>query len=291
MRTRFIHRQNKAGYSEDALRSFAASSFNMAYQLARFEYSPDMFSQLEAAKLQVKDRYDPKVGFDPTVVRENDELNDYIEETRRRLNLILNPTDIGTIPSMLSNVGFIWYLSSAASAITNVLGGVVVGFPTLVGQKIKLNPKMSYMEATARTLYEASKAAAQIMAGGISRGAHGIDNLTGTGVAGSIASPLDRFADLTPVEQAAYNKFVAEGLIDITATYDQSGLASTPTENYSGFRHRSMQVLTYLFHQAERFNREVMAMSAFRAAYEEATKAGMAPRARSEEHTSELQSH
>jgi len=279
VRTRFIHRQNKAGYSEDALRSFASSSFNMAYQLARFEFSPEMFSQLEAARLQLKDRFDPKVGYDPTVVRENDELNDYIGETKRRLDLILNPTDIGTIPSMLSNVGFIYYLSSAASAITNVLGGVVIGFPTLVGQKVKLNPNMSYTEATARTLYETSKAAAQVMAGAIAHGAHGIDNLTGTGVAGGIASPLDRFADLTPVEQAAYNKFVAEGLIDITATYDQSGLASTPTENYSGFRHRSMQVLTYLFHNAERFNREVVAMSAFRSAYAEATKAGISPRA------------
>ena len=279
VRTRFIHRQNKAGYSEDALRSFASSSFNMAYQLARFEFSPEMFSQLEAAKLQLKDRFDPKVGYDPTVVRENDELNDYVGEVKRRLDLILNPTDIGTIPSMLSNVGFIYYLSSAASAITNVLGGVVIGFPTLVGQKVKLNPNMSYTEATARTLYEASKAAAQVMAGAAAHGAHAIDNLTGTGIAGGIASPLDRFADLTPVEQAAYNKFVAEGLIDITATYDQSGLASTPTENYSGLRHRSMQVLTYLFHQAERFNREVVAMSAFRSAYEEATKAGMSPRA------------
>jgi len=279
VRTRFIHRQNKAGYSEDALRSFASSSFNMAYQLARFEYSPEMFSQLEAAKLQLKDRFDPKVGYDPAVVRENDELNDYIGETKRRLDLILNPTDIGTIPSMLSNVGFIYYLSSAASAITNVLGGVVIGFPTLVGQKVKLNPNMSYTEATARTLYETSKAAAQVIAGAVAHGAHGIDNLTGTNVAGGIASPLDRFADLTRVEQAAYNKFVAEGLIDITATYDQSGLASTPTENYSGFRHRSMQVLTYLFHNAERFNREVVAMSAFRSAYEEATKAGISPRA------------
>jgi hypothetical protein len=279
IRSRFNHRHNKAGYSEDALRSFASSSFNMAYQLARFEYSPAMFSQLEAAKLQLKDRFDPKVGYDPAVIHENDELNDYVGEVKRRLDLILNPTDIGTIPSMLSNVGFIYYLSSAASAITNVLGGVVIGFPTLVGQKVKLNPNMSYTEATARTLYETSKAAAQVMAGAIAHGAHGIDNLTGTGVAGGIASPLDRFADLTPVERAAYNKFVAEGLIDITATYDQSGLASTPTENYSGFRHRSMQVLTYLFHNAERFNREVVAMSAFRSAYEEATKSGVSPRA------------
>lgn len=260
VRTKFIHRQNKAGYSEDALRSFASSSFNMAYQLARFEYSPDMFSQLEAAKLQLKDRFDPKVGYDPAVIRENDELNDYVGETKRRLDLILNPTDIGTIPSMLSNIGFIYYLSSAASAVTNVLGGVMIGFPTLVGQTVKLNPGMSYTQAAVKTLFETSKSAAQTIA-----------SMT----KGASATP----SGLSAVEQAAHKRFVADGLIDITATYDQSGLASTPTENYSGARYKAMKVITFLFHQAERLNREIMAMSAFRTAYAEATAAGLSPRA------------
>jgi hypothetical protein len=260
IRKRFMPRQNKAGYSEDALRSFASSSFNMAYQLARFEYSPNMFSQLEAAKLQLKDRFDPKVGYDPAVVRENDELNDYVGEVKRRLDLILNPTDIGTIPSMLSNIGFIYYLSSAASAVTNVLGGVMIGFPTLVGQTVKLNPGMSYTQAAVKTLFETSKSAAQTIA-----------SMT----KGTSAPP----SGLSAVEQAAHNRFVADGLIDITATYDQSGLASTPTENYSGARYKAMKVITFLFHQAERLNREIMAMSAFRTAYAEATAANLSPRA------------
>jgi hypothetical protein len=260
MRNRFIHRQNKAGYSEDALRSFASSSFNMAYQLSRFEYSPEMFSQLEAARLQLKERFEDSGKYDPAIVRENDELNDYIGEAKRRLDLILNPTDVGTIPSMLSNLGFIYYLSSPASAITNVLGGVMIGFPTLVGQLVKLNPKMSYTQAVIKTLFETGKSAAQAIAG-MSKGA--------------TTAP----AGLSKVEQAAYNRFVADGLIDITATYDQSGLASTPTEQYSGARYKAMRALTFLFHQAERLNREVMAMSAFRAAHEQAVKDGLSPRA------------
>jgi predicted ester cyclase len=77
---------------------------------------------------------------------------------------------------------------------------------------------------------------------------------------------LNRLSTLTGVERAAYNKFVADGLIDITATYDQSGLAAAPTETYGGVRHRVMEALTALFHNTERFNREVMAMSAFRTA-------------------------
>ena len=267
MRNQFIHRNNVAGYSEDALRSFATSSFNMAYQLSRFEYSPEMFSQLDAARMQLKDRYDPNVGYDPAVVRETDELRDYVNEVKLRLDSMLNPTDIGTIPSMLSNVGFIFYLSSIASAITNVLGGVVIGFPTLVSQQVKANPKMGYTAATGKVLYETSRAAAQIMSTGfnVEVGQRKIDS--------RLLSPsFERSDSLSSVERAAYNRFVADGLIDITATYDQSGLASTPTENYSGLRNKSMQVLSYAFHHAERFNREVMAMSAFRTAMEKRAK-------------------
>jgi hypothetical protein len=271
MRNQFIHRNNVAGYSEDALRSFATSSFNMAYQLSRFEYSPEMFSQLQAARLQLKDRFDPNVGYDPAVVKESDELRDYVGEVNRRLDLMLNPTDIGTIPSTLSNIGFIYYLTSVASAITNVLGGVIIGFPTLVGQQVKANPKMGYTAATGKVLYETSKAAAQIMM-------TGFNVEVGERVRDSrLLSPsFERSNSLSATDRAAYNRFIADGLIDITATYDQSGLASTPTENYSGLRNKSMQVLTYAFHHAERFNREVMAMSAFRSAMEK--RKGMANR-------------
>jgi hypothetical protein len=68
------------------------------------------------------------------------------------------------------------------------------------------------------------------------------------------------------VEQAAFRRFVADGLIDITAAYDQSGLAAAPTTEYNGLMHRIMKVVAAPFHLAERYNREVSAMTAFRAA-------------------------
>jgi hypothetical protein len=50
MRNQFIHRNSVEGFSQDALRNFAHTSFNMAYQLARFEFSPELFSQMDAAR-------------------------------------------------------------------------------------------------------------------------------------------------------------------------------------------------------------------------------------------------
>jgi hypothetical protein len=258
-RRAFMNRSNIAGYSEDALRNFARSSFHMAYQLSRFENSPDMFSNIEAARQQIKGRKDVDKGYDLDLVRENNELSDYVTEMESRLKLMLNPPDqfnlLGFItPSLLSNIGFIWYLSAPASAITNVLGGAIIGIPTLVGMSLRMNPGMSYAQATVNALYQTAKAAGQIISTGYGNKKDGY------------FPSMNRFDGMTNAEKQAYERFVGDGLIDITATYDQSGLASAPTGDQFGAAHKGMQIVTGLFHNAERFNREVMAMSAFRQA-------------------------
>jgi len=262
-RTQFMHRNNVAGYSEDALRNFAKSSFHMAYQLARFEHSPDMFSQVQAARMQIKDRKDEAGGFDKELSRENNELSDYVTEMDKRLKLMLNPTDVGTIPSLLSNIGFIWYLTAPASAIVNVVGGMVIGLPTLIGQNVRMNPGKSYTKATLEALGQMKTVAGQIIA-------TGFEVETGKRVRDfRLQFPtLSRSDSMTDIDKQAYERFVADGVIDITAAYDQSGLAAAPTESYGGVKNRAMEALTALFHNAERFNREVMAMSSFRAAME-----------------------
>tara|TARA_R110000868_G_scaffold405062_1_gene683978 strand:- start:5886 stop:13121 length:7236 start_codon:yes stop_codon:yes gene_type:complete len=263
MRNAFVHRNSIAGYSEDALRSFASSSFSMAYQMSRFEYSPEMFSQLDAARSQIKGRFTPGAAFDPALVRENDELRDYVEEIDKRLVAILNPTDTGKWVSYLSNIGFVYYLTSIGSAVVNVMGGAMIGVPTLIGQQVRANPKMGYTEATGRVLYNTFKTMSQIMATGfdIEGGGRAIDS--------KLLSPsLDRSTTMSAVDKAAYNRFVADGIIDITAAYDQSGLASNPTSEYNSIPNRAMQIVAYAFHHAERFNREIIAMSAFRSAME-----------------------
>jgi hypothetical protein len=260
-RSQFMHRNNVAGYSEDALRNFSSSSFHMAYQLARFEFAPELFSSVQAARMQIKDRFDAGAKSDVKLSRENTELSDYVTEMDRRLKLMLNPTNVGTLPSLLSNIGFVWYLTAPASAMVNVLGGMIIGLPTLIGMNVRMNPGMSYTQATVNALGYMKQAAGQIISTGFSveRGERLRDNRV-------LFPTLSRYDGLSKVDEQAYNRFVADGLIDITAAYDQSGLAAAPTESYGGIRNRSMEVLTSLFHNAERFNREIMAMSAFRAA-------------------------
>jgi len=261
IRNQFIHRNSVEGFSQDALRNFSQASFNIAYQQARFEYSPELFSQLDAARQQVKRRQDAGGTYNPALVKENDELNDYIKEAERRLGAMLNPPDVGRLPSILSNIGFVYYLTSVASAITNILGGMMIGLPTLVGQQVRNNPTMGYTRATAKVISDMTKTMIEIMSTGfgIEKGGRARDY--------RLLSPsLERNSSMSTMDRAAYNRFVADGLIDITAAYDQSGLASAPTEQYSSLPNKSMQVLSYMFHHAERVNREIMAMSAFRSA-------------------------
>ena len=262
-RNRFIHRKAVEGFSQDALRNFSSSSFHMAYQMSRFEYSPELFSQITAARAQIKDRKDNSKRADPEIMRENNELSDYVQELERRMSTILNPEDVGSVVSLLSNVGFIYYLTSVASAATNILGGMVIGLPTLVSHQLRMNPNMSYTAATMASLGQMKNTAMQIMATGFSvdRGPRLRDNYV-------LFPSLDRSSSLSKMDRAAYNRFVADGVIDITAAYDQSGLASAPTAEYGGTRHRAMQAVSALFHNAERFNREVVAMSAFRTGME-----------------------
>ena len=258
-RKAFMNRYNIAGYSEDALRNFARSSFHMAYQLSRFENSPSMFLSVEEARKQIKGRFDANKGYDVKLARENTELSDYVTEMEERLKLMLNPPDqfnlFGFVtPSLLSNIGFIWYLTAPASAITNVLGGAIIGIPTLVGMNLRMNPGMSYAQATVNALWQAKKAASQIISTGYGNKKDGY------------FPSMGRYKGMTEAEKQAYDRFVGDGVIDITATYDQSGLAAAPTGDQFGAAHKGMQLMTGLFHNAERFNREVMAMSAFRQA-------------------------
>jgi hypothetical protein len=261
IRNQFIHRNSVEGFSQDALRNFSQASFNIAYQQARFEYSPELFSQLDAARQQISRRQVAGGSYDPALVKENDELRDYVKEADRRLMAMLNPPDVGRLPSILSNIGFVYYLTSVASAITNILGGMMIGLPTLVGQQVRNNPTMGYTRATAKVISDMTKTMIEIMSTGfgIEKGGRARDY--------RLLSPsLERNSSMSTMDRAAYNRFVADGLIDITAAYDQSGLASAPTEQYSSLPNKSMQVLSYMFHHAERINREIMAMSAFRSA-------------------------
>lgn len=247
VRKSFINRKQISGASQDMLRAFVDSSFHMAYQQSRFKYARSMFEQLRAAEALRKSK-------PLELQREKTIDEDYIAELSRRLEYVMNPTDTGTLPSLLSNVSFLWYLTAPASALVNMLGVPAIGFPVLsarFGKTKAAGTILGYSKKFMRTGFKDAD--------------------------GNFAMPSVGRGDLDAREQAAYDTFVASGLIDITQSHDLAGVAEAPSNLYSGRMNTIMKGASAMFHHAERFNREVIAMSAYKMAYDRAIAAGDPP--------------
>ena len=232
VRKMFLPRKGTQGMDQDMLRAFTSSAFHMAYQHSRFAFGPKLFNAVKESEAFISGMDDP---------REAKRLRDYTGELAERVDYIMNPPDTGTIPSFLSNMSFIWYMTAPASALVNMLGVVAVGQPVLgarFGQAETAKTMMAYAKRVGATGFKD-------------------DNE-------NWAFPsITRDAKLTPVQKEAVKRFIADGLFDITLNHDLVGLAESPSNLYTGRDKRIMQVLSGAFHGAEKFNREVIAMSAF----------------------------
>ena len=242
VRNMFLHRKNVPGASADMVRSFAHSMFHLSYQQARFEYAPRMLISLEGARSSLSTK-------GQSLSQEEDEsrraLTDYIDEIERRVGNVLTPTDQAGWVTLVSNLGFLNYLTSPASAIVNMLAVPTIGYPVLSG---------SYGWGPTRKAY--SKYMKMLSGSGWKDEFGNFD-----------APSIGRNKNLTEIEKRAYQAFIDSGLIDISMTHDIAGLSEQPSNDYTGRWNKVMTIAAFPFHKAERFNREVTAMAAFDLAY------------------------
>jgi hypothetical protein len=230
---------------QDMLRAFSSSAFHMAYQHSRFTFGPKLFTSVKQSEDYLTGMGNPA---------EEKKLRDYIGELSKRVDFIMNPPDTGKLPSFLSNVSFIWYMTAPASALVNMLGVVAVGQPVLAtrfGQAQTAKTMIGYAKRVGKSGFKAKD-----------------ENGNETWAFPSIA----RDPNLTDVQKKAIERFTADGLFDITLSHDIVGLAESSSNLYTGRSQKVMGVLSGLFHGAEKFNREVVAMSAFDMAMEKYAK-------------------
>lgn len=240
IRKMFMNRENIPGMDLDMLRAFTSSAFHMAYQHSRFKYSRPIYNSLDAATTQIGelDREEGKV------------LSEYMKEIRQhRINYIMNPIDTGKTAARLSNLSFLWFMTSPASAITNMLGVPAVGLP-VVGAKFGNMKALATMAAYSKRVLGT-----------------GFKDKDGKFTSPSLSNKLDT---LSEAQKEAYQRAVADGIIDITLSHDIVGLAETPSALYQeGAEHAVMKYASSIFHGAEKFNREVVFMSSFDLAYQQ----------------------
>ncbi len=243
IRKAFMNRKGTAGMNTDMLRAFTSSGFHMSYQQSRYKAGRGLYDLLDSAIEDVKNRPGKEGEIDA----------EYLGELRQRLTYIMNPTDTGTIPSFLSNASFIWFMTSPASALVNMMGVPVIGGPVLAAKFGAANTTKKIAEYTKKFSSTGFKDAN-----------------------GDIAFPSfsNKPGLFTPVQQRAFDQFVADGLIDITLSHDLVGMAEAPSNLYTSRSQTAMKWLSGMFHGAEKFNREIVSMSAFDMAYEKAKKAG-----------------
>ena len=248
VRRMFMNREGIQGMNQDMLRVFTASAFRISYQQARLAHSESLYGAVDGAEKYLE-------GME---TKEKKVYGDYVGELQNRLQYMMNPPDTGKIPSFLSNMSFLWYMTSPASAIVNMLGVPAMGIP-IVGARYGNGKTAVMMTSYARKFATT-----------------GFKNEAGKWAFPSFANKPGMFNDR---QQRAFDQFIADGLIDITLTHDIVGLSETPSNLYTGHTQKIMGVLSSAFHGAEKFNREVVAMSAFDLAYEKAKKDGLSDKA------------
>ena len=237
-RKQFMHRKNTPGFSGDALRNFARSSFKMSSQLSRLQYGTSLLNTLEGMNGLTKG--DPNKPM----------LDDYIEEVADRLQQGLHPEQqngtLDKIADVANQVSFLWYLTSPASALTNLSALPILTAPVL---NAKFNS--SYAKV------------AMVMGhyGKMVLSMKGLKSADGK----SYTYPSIYHA-LTGDEKAAFESATAKGILSQTLVADLSGLSKTPSESYTGTFNTGMKIVGGLFHSSEKVMREIAFMSGYRLA-------------------------
>ena len=234
MRRRFVHRKKTAGFSSDALRNFSKFGVQSAIQLSKTTYGPQMRRALERA-------VDVLEG-DP----ERSKLKTYADSLRWRVDDALSPpspTYMTSISNGLSQVSFVYYMTSPASAITNLMGVPVFGLPVM-GSKFGWGKSSKtlgkYMAQVAKSLE-------------VKRDAEGNMRMPSMGLDGNLTGDQKRaFSDLFEMNK-----------LDLTLAFDITGRANSPSHAYTGGTQKIVNGLGALFHGTERINREVVGLASY----------------------------
>lgn len=209
------------------------------------------------AKLRYGDRLQDELGEmqrrvdagsdDPTF--DSVKAQQVVDEMVKRHEAAMNPKT-NALSTALTSLGFIFHLGlSPASAMVNLTQTALVAYPVM-------GAKWGFKKASAALLKASGEAA------------RGKNDITGS---------------LSPEEKAAFDEAVRAGVVDVTMAHDLAGIAQGEDQNVSWKLRPVMRAASWMFHHAEKFNRQVTFVAAYRlakqagagdkAAYEQAVQA------------------
>lgn len=234
IRTAQIHRKGRAGFNRDAIRAFSSAMFHGAHQTARLRFGAEMEESLDAAEEEAREAADPnREGF-------------IVREMKQRHAFTMQPTNNPWV-SKATGLAFVWYLGmSPAAAMVNLSQTTVVGVPMMAAKYRKAG-----VAGSIRALTRASR-----------------DFMRGQGKSRTDTWSAENAKTLTADERRAMKQGYDRGVIDKTQAHDLASVADSGVE-YNPVREKVMRIIGFAFHHAERFNREVTYLAAYRLAREE----------------------
>lgn len=232
-----VHRKGTAGFSQDARRAFAQNMFHGGSYLAKLRYKDQLEEMLDGMQKHATEQAKIDDDYDQPVAQQViDEMN------KRHKNMM--EANSHPLSTALTSLGFLYYLGlSPASAAVNTLQTVLVAYP-------QMGAKWGYDKAGA-ALAKASD-----------------DFRKGVSING--INPKNWENDIAKIlkgdELKAYEEAVRRGVIDVTMAHDLAGIAQGEDSGVMWKLRPIMRVASTLFHNAERFNREVTFIAAYRLA-------------------------
>lgn len=227
-------------------------------QDARRAFAQNMFHGARyLAKLRYSDLMQDELAAMQKHVDDWREVEDFdqnsaqrvVDEMNKRHESLMNPKS-NPLSTALTSLGFVFHLGlSPASAMVNLSQTALVAYPIM-------GAKWGFGKASAALLKASKQAAA------------GKNDITGS---------------LNADERAAYDEAVRAGTIDVTMAHDLAGIAQGEDAGVMWKLRPVMRWASFLFHHAERFNRQVTFVAAYRlardaganhkVAFDQATKA------------------
>ena len=192
------------------------------------------------AKLRYADQLQDQLADMDKHVSAHDTTPDYdsvrarqvVDEMQKRHEAAMNPKSNG-LSTALTSAGFIFHLGlSPASAMVNVTQTALVAYPVM-------GAKWGYAKAGA-ALLSASREAAK-----------GKNDIT---------------AALSPDEKRAFDEAVRSGVIDVTMAHDLAGISQGEDSKMAWKMRPVMKWASFMFHHAEKFNRQVTFVASYRLA-------------------------
>lgn len=227
-------------------------------QDARRAFAQNMFHGARyLAKLRYSDLMQDELAAMQKHVDDWREVEDFDQNSAQRVvtemyhrhESLMNPKS-NKLSTWATSLGFVFHLGlSPASAMVNLSQTALVAYPIM-------GAKWGFGKASAALLKASAEAA------------KGKNDIT---------------ASLNEDERAAYDEAVRAGTIDVTMAHDLAGIAQGEDAGVMWKIRPVMRYASFLFHHAERFNRQVTFVAAYRlareagadqkAAFEQATKA------------------